>query len=77
MTEEYKKFQNVERVFQECTDAAFGNDEKMDLLKRRPSDLKAELMLNSNSTGWETMLMVPYQRMGLIQLEELRYVTQK
>lgn len=43
MTEEYKKFQEVEKVFQECTDMAMDSVEKMDFIKQAFIVMKNEL----------------------------------
>ncbi|KAL8511802.1 hypothetical protein ACS0TY_018295 [Phlomoides rotata] len=40
MTEEYKKFQEVEKYFQECTDVAMGSVEKMEFIKERCVQMK-------------------------------------
>ncbi|KAL8520773.1 hypothetical protein ACS0TY_011360 [Phlomoides rotata] len=51
MTEEYKKFQEVEKYFQQCADAAMGSTEKMEYIKEMCIDMKNELIdWNSEST---------------------------
>ncbi|KAH6762329.1 hypothetical protein C2S52_019762 [Perilla frutescens var. hirtella] len=49
MTPEYKKFQEVEKFFQDSADLAFGNVEKMDFIKRKCMEIKNRLE-NWNST---------------------------
>ncbi|KAH6780170.1 hypothetical protein C2S52_011407 [Perilla frutescens var. hirtella] len=49
MTPEYKKFQEVEKFFQDNADLAFGNVEKMDFIKRKCMEIKNRLE-NWNST---------------------------
>ncbi|KAL8535232.1 hypothetical protein ACS0TY_011016 [Phlomoides rotata] len=51
MTEEYKKFQEVEKYFQQCVDSAMGSTEKMEYIKEMCIDMKNELInWNSGST---------------------------
>ncbi|KAL8462471.1 hypothetical protein ACS0TY_033484 [Phlomoides rotata] len=52
MTEEYKKYQEVEKFFQECVDAAIGRSQHMDKLKDKLIELKNEF-LSSNTAGVE------------------------
>ncbi|KAL8469981.1 hypothetical protein ACS0TY_032737 [Phlomoides rotata] len=49
MTDEYKKFQEVEKHFQECTDLAMGSVEKIEFIKERCIQMKNDL-LNWNLT---------------------------
>ncbi|KAL8529640.1 hypothetical protein ACS0TY_006901 [Phlomoides rotata] len=49
MTDEYKKFQEVEKHFQECTDLAMGSVEKMEFIKERCIQMRNDL-LNWNPT---------------------------
>ncbi|KAL8470946.1 hypothetical protein ACS0TY_033498 [Phlomoides rotata] len=49
MTDEYKKFQEVEKHFQECTDLAMGSMEKMEFIKERCIQMRNDL-LNWNPT---------------------------
>ncbi|KAL8492539.1 hypothetical protein ACS0TY_023939 [Phlomoides rotata] len=50
-TEEYKNFQEVEKYFQQCVDAAMGSIEKMEYIKEMCIDMKNELInWNSGST---------------------------
>ncbi|KAL8542551.1 hypothetical protein ACS0TY_003429 [Phlomoides rotata] len=49
MTDEYKKFQEVEKHFQECTDLAMGSVEKMEFIKESCIQMKNDL-LNWNPT---------------------------
>ncbi|KAL8553434.1 hypothetical protein ACS0TY_001927 [Phlomoides rotata] len=51
MTEEYKNFQEVEKYFQQCANAAMGSIEKMEYIKEMCIDMKNELInWNSGST---------------------------
>ncbi|KAL8520849.1 hypothetical protein ACS0TY_011412 [Phlomoides rotata] len=51
MTEEYNKFQEVEKYFQQCADAAMGSLKKMEYIKEMCIDMKNELInWNSRST---------------------------
>ncbi|KAL8473371.1 hypothetical protein ACS0TY_030270 [Phlomoides rotata] len=51
MTEEYKKFQEVEKYCQQCADAAMRSTEKMEYIKEMCIDMKNELInWNSGST---------------------------
>ncbi|XP_052209300.1 protein FAR-RED IMPAIRED RESPONSE 1-like [Diospyros lotus] len=49
MTDEFKKFKEVECYFQECTNMAFGSREKMEFIQRRLAALKNDL-INWNDT---------------------------
>ncbi|KAL8511588.1 hypothetical protein ACS0TY_018121 [Phlomoides rotata] len=44
MTNEYKKFQEVERYFQECADVAMDDVSKMEFIKRKCIEMKSELL---------------------------------
>ncbi|KAL8514440.1 hypothetical protein ACS0TY_013522 [Phlomoides rotata] len=49
MTDEYKKFQEVEKHFQECTNLTMGSVKKMEFIKERCIQMRNEL-LNWNPT---------------------------
>ncbi|XP_073121770.1 protein FAR-RED IMPAIRED RESPONSE 1-like [Henckelia pumila] len=44
MADDYKKFQEVERWFQDCTNLSIGSGEKMEFVKRKVIDLHKEVL---------------------------------
>ncbi|KAL8548472.1 hypothetical protein ACS0TY_007683 [Phlomoides rotata] len=44
MTEEYKKFQEVEKKFQQCIEIAMGSSEKLEFINERCNEMKDALV---------------------------------
>ncbi|KAL8466694.1 hypothetical protein ACS0TY_035663 [Phlomoides rotata] len=44
MTEEYKKFQEVEKFFQQCIEIAMGSSKKLEFIKERCNEMKDALI---------------------------------